>query len=71
MEIISKTNINAPAENLWKILAGDYNKVCEWTSLVEQSVPNPDLPTGKGRACKISGSDGSEGSEGKLPGACF
>ncbi|WDD98807.1 SRPBCC family protein [Thalassomonas actiniarum] len=53
MQIINKININAPVETLWKILADDYNDICQWTSVVTSSTENPELPQGEGRACEL------------------
>lgn len=44
-------NINAPANQIWRILAEDYDKVGDWATLVEESSPNPDVPEGEGRVC--------------------
>ncbi len=55
MDVIRKITINASAERMWKILADDYDKVGEWTSQIEQSTSNPDLPVGEGRVCTTPG----------------
>lgn len=55
MDVIRAITINAPAEKPWKILADDYDKVGEWTSEVESSTPNLDLPQGQGRVCATPG----------------
>ena len=55
MDVIRTLTVNAPAEKLWKILADDYDKVGEWTSQIESSTPNPDLPVGQGRVCVTPG----------------
>jgi len=43
--------INASASQLWNILAKDYDKVGQWATAVEKSIPNPDVPEGEGRVC--------------------
>ncbi|WP_281559346.1 SRPBCC family protein [Thalassomonas sp. RHCl1] len=53
MQIINKININAPVDTLWKILADDYNDICQWTSVVNSSTENPELSPGEGRACEL------------------
>ncbi|MEM7334681.1 MAG: SRPBCC family protein [Chloroflexota bacterium] len=55
MEVIRKLNVNAPASQLWTILAEEYDRVGEWTSEIEQSAPNPNLPVGEGRVCTTPG----------------
>ena len=55
MEVIRKINVNASASQLWTILAEEYDRVGEWTSEIEQSAPNPDLPVGEGRVCVTPG----------------
>jgi len=42
MEIIKQININASFETVWNILFNDFERVGEWTTAVNNSVPNPD-----------------------------
>ena len=42
MEIIKQININASFETVWHILFNDFERVGEWTTAVNNSVPNPD-----------------------------
>jgi hypothetical protein len=51
MNVQRKISINTPVSRLWSILADDYDKVGEWTTAVEASAPNPDVPEGEGRVC--------------------
>lgn len=44
-------NVNAPASQVWRILAEDYDKIGEWATVVEESTPNPEVPVGEGRIC--------------------
>ncbi len=55
MEVIRKLHVNAPANQLWTILAEEYDRVGEWTSEIVQSSSNPDLPEGEGRVCSTPG----------------
>ena len=55
MNVIRSLNVNAPAEKLWEILAENYDRVGEWTSEIQASSPNPDLPVGEGRVCSTPG----------------
>ena len=42
MEIKKQITVNAPFETVWKILFDDFDRVGEWTTAVNNSVPNPD-----------------------------
>jgi len=53
-------SIDAPAGQLWRILAEDYDKVGEWATVVQESTPNPDVPEGEGRVCTTTFGDNKE-----------
>ncbi|MEM7536214.1 MAG: SRPBCC family protein [Chloroflexota bacterium] len=55
MEVIRQLTVNAPATRLWEIVGEDYVNVGNWTSQIETSGPNPDLPPGQGRVCSTPG----------------
>ena len=56
MEIKRQVTVNASADKVWKILGADFNNISEWSSLVLESNPIPDLPPGSGRVCHVKGS---------------
>ncbi len=41
MELKKQITVNAPFETVWKILFEDFDKVGDWTTAVDNSVPNP------------------------------
>lgn len=55
MNVKRTIEINASANTLWRILAEEYDQVGTWTTQIEQSSPNPDLPVGEGRVCVAPG----------------
>ncbi len=42
MEIKKQISINASFDTVWNILFNDFERVGEWTTAVDNSVPNPD-----------------------------
>ncbi|MEM7799405.1 MAG: SRPBCC family protein [Chloroflexota bacterium] len=55
MNVTRAVEIKASASTLWRILAEEYDQVGEWTTQIEASSPNPDLPQGEGRVCVAPG----------------
>jgi len=53
MQIINSIKIEAQVNTLWKILADDFSDISQWTSLVNTSSDNPELPKGGGRTCQL------------------
>lgn len=54
MIVTKEITINASTKELWRILADDYDKIGEWTTTVQLSTPNPDVPEGEGRVCSTA-----------------
>jgi hypothetical protein len=60
MKISKKAIINVSADQLWSILADDFDKIGEWASGVDSSGPKTDaaIPEGAnvgGRVCQVPG----------------
>lgn len=60
MKLASSLIINAPADDVWKVVAHDFHKIGEWASGVETSVINdavhaPTDATVGGRVCTVPG----------------
>lgn len=51
MNVRQQIKINAPASQLWHILAEDFDKISGWAATVLESGPNPQVPEGEGRVC--------------------
>lgn len=51
MNANAQINIKAPASQLWRILAEEYDQISEWAAVVLESEPNPDVAKGEGRLC--------------------
>ncbi|MFK7802782.1 MAG: hypothetical protein AB8G95_14195 [Anaerolineae bacterium] len=47
--------VDASAERVWEILFERFDEIYIWSSDIEISVPDPDVPLGKGRFCEIDG----------------
>lgn len=55
MEFVKQMTIDAPADNVWKILGPEFNKISTWSSFLADSHQDPDLPVGEGGICEVKG----------------